>query len=206
MGLLPDVGELPSCQAVVTECKQPLPSYWAKVLDLLGCDVILTYCFVWLKGRVPASSSSKVNGLVKPGSLLYFLRFSLIFVWTLLPFLPFKSNWCATWFAVTLGWQGAAFGSPRSFPMVDHAFLLFLDMSVDSIRECQVFWRSLEICSMTFSPLVDVSLEKGSASNMVTYSRYTLVISSERPGMYSTLQPRGMCRRALFWTMSAKVP
>ena len=31
-----------------------------------------------------------------------------------------------------------------------------------------------------FSPLVDVSLETGSASNMVAYSWYCLVISSER--------------------------
>ena len=32
---------------------------------------------------------------------------------------------------------------------------------------------------MTFSPLVDVSLEKRSASNVVAYSWYCLVISSE---------------------------
>ena len=36
---------------------------------------------------------------------------------------------------------------------------------------------------ITFSPLVDVSLEKGSVSNMVlTHSWYSLVISLERSG------------------------
>ena len=34
---------------------------------------------------------------------------------------------------------------------------------------------SLEICSMTFSPLLDVSLEKGSASNVVAYSWFGFV-------------------------------
>ena len=42
-----------------------------------------------------------------------------------LSFVRNKSNWYITWFAVTLGWQGAAFGSSQCFTIVGHALFFY---------------------------------------------------------------------------------
>ena len=51
MGLLPDVGKFVGCHTVVVESKKPFLSFGAKVLNLLCCDVVQTYCFAWLQLR-----------------------------------------------------------------------------------------------------------------------------------------------------------
>ena len=67
---------------------------------------------------IPFPSSSIVMGRVWPGSSLYFVRLSLVLFLTF-PLLPSSSSWLATWLAVTFGYCGGAFGSPRSLRMVD---------------------------------------------------------------------------------------
>ena len=126
---------------------------WIKVLDLFSCDVVKAYCFVWLEDGDTCFQLSKVKVVVKPRSLLYFLN--LVFVCALLPSSSISAmqgqlvrNLVSNDIKLARSMPlSGLHSSPRNFPMIKYAFLLFLDNSY-----LLTFLGNMFI---TFSPLVE---------------------------------------------------
>lgn len=134
-----------------------------------------------------------------------FLSLMILFLLIFLLGLPFLSNSEATWLTVTFIQVLWTVGSPLSFFIRRQAFLLFLVMSVFSMRSLHFLVLSSPSCIVRFSPAVIVSLLNGSFLNRSWYISISFSVSLFRPGMYFSLQPRGMCCLDIFLTLIANI-